>query len=40
MRHVRIEHDGRSLDGILDGDRIRAGEVEIAVGDVGSGCRR
>jgi 5-oxopent-3-ene-1,2,5-tricarboxylate decarboxylase / 2-hydroxyhepta-2,4-diene-1,7-dioate isomerase len=35
MRHVRIEHEGQSLDAILDGDRIRAGTAEIAVGDVG-----
>jgi 2-keto-4-pentenoate hydratase/2-oxohepta-3-ene-1,7-dioic acid hydratase in catechol pathway len=35
MRHVRIEHEGRSLDAILDGDRIRGGTTEIAVGDVG-----
>jgi 5-oxopent-3-ene-1,2,5-tricarboxylate decarboxylase / 2-hydroxyhepta-2,4-diene-1,7-dioate isomerase len=35
MRHIRIEHEGRSLDAILDGDRIRADAAEIAVGDVG-----
>src|SRR3984957_20526212 len=34
MRHVRIEHGGRSLDAILDGDRIRGGAAEVAVGDV------
>ena len=35
MRHVRIEHDGQPRDGILDGDRIRAGSSEISVDDVG-----
>jgi 5-oxopent-3-ene-1,2,5-tricarboxylate decarboxylase/2-hydroxyhepta-2,4-diene-1,7-dioate isomerase len=34
MRHVRIEHGGRSLDAILDGDRIRGGAAEVALGDV------
>jgi 5-oxopent-3-ene-1,2,5-tricarboxylate decarboxylase / 2-hydroxyhepta-2,4-diene-1,7-dioate isomerase len=34
MRHVRIEHEGRSLDATLDGDRIRADGAEIAVDDV------
>jgi 5-oxopent-3-ene-1,2,5-tricarboxylate decarboxylase/2-hydroxyhepta-2,4-diene-1,7-dioate isomerase len=34
MRHVRVEHDGQALDGILDGDRIRAGSAEIPVGQV------
>jgi 5-oxopent-3-ene-1,2,5-tricarboxylate decarboxylase / 2-hydroxyhepta-2,4-diene-1,7-dioate isomerase len=34
MRHVRIEHDGRPLDGILDGDRIRAESAEIPAGEV------
>jgi 5-oxopent-3-ene-1,2,5-tricarboxylate decarboxylase/2-hydroxyhepta-2,4-diene-1,7-dioate isomerase len=29
MKHVRIEHDGRAIAGILDGDTIRADGVEI-----------
>jgi 5-oxopent-3-ene-1,2,5-tricarboxylate decarboxylase / 2-hydroxyhepta-2,4-diene-1,7-dioate isomerase len=34
MRHVRVEHDGRPLDGTLDGEMIRAGSIEIPVGAV------
>jgi 5-oxopent-3-ene-1,2,5-tricarboxylate decarboxylase/2-hydroxyhepta-2,4-diene-1,7-dioate isomerase len=34
MRHVRIEHGGRPVDGTLDGDRIRAGSQEISVAEV------
>ncbi|MGH2875753.1 MAG: fumarylacetoacetate hydrolase family protein [Solirubrobacteraceae bacterium] len=36
MRRVRIEHHGRPLEGVLDGDAVRAGEgaVEIPVADV------
>jgi 2-keto-4-pentenoate hydratase/2-oxohepta-3-ene-1,7-dioic acid hydratase in catechol pathway len=34
MRHVRIEHGGRVLEGILEGDTIRAGDVSVAAGDV------
>jgi 5-oxopent-3-ene-1,2,5-tricarboxylate decarboxylase/2-hydroxyhepta-2,4-diene-1,7-dioate isomerase len=34
MRHVRIEHDGRPVDGTLDGDRIRVGSHEIPVAEV------
>jgi 5-oxopent-3-ene-1,2,5-tricarboxylate decarboxylase/2-hydroxyhepta-2,4-diene-1,7-dioate isomerase len=34
MRHVRIEHHGRPVEGTLDGDSIRAGAVEIPVAEV------
>jgi 5-oxopent-3-ene-1,2,5-tricarboxylate decarboxylase / 2-hydroxyhepta-2,4-diene-1,7-dioate isomerase len=34
MRHVRIVHHGQSLEGILDGDTIRAGAAEIPVAEV------
>ena len=34
MKHVRIEHDGRALDGTLDGETVRAGDLELAVDDV------
>ena len=34
MKHVRIEHDGRVLEGTLDGDLIRAGELEVPTGEV------
>jgi 5-oxopent-3-ene-1,2,5-tricarboxylate decarboxylase / 2-hydroxyhepta-2,4-diene-1,7-dioate isomerase len=34
VRHVRIEQDGRPVDGTLDGDRIRAGSQEIPVATV------
>jgi 2-keto-4-pentenoate hydratase/2-oxohepta-3-ene-1,7-dioic acid hydratase in catechol pathway len=34
MRHVRIEHADQVLEGTLHGETIRAGAVELAVGDV------
>ena len=34
MKHVRIEHDGRALEGTLDGELIRAGGVEVRVRNV------
>ena len=34
MKRVRIEHDGRALDGMLEGDSIHAGELELPVGEV------
>ena len=34
MRHVRVEHGGRLVEGRLDGDVIRADGVELAVADV------
>jgi 5-oxopent-3-ene-1,2,5-tricarboxylate decarboxylase/2-hydroxyhepta-2,4-diene-1,7-dioate isomerase len=34
MNHVRIEHDGRALDGTLDGGTVHAGDLERGVGDV------
>jgi 5-oxopent-3-ene-1,2,5-tricarboxylate decarboxylase / 2-hydroxyhepta-2,4-diene-1,7-dioate isomerase len=34
VRRVRIVHDGRSVEGLLEGDRIRAGALDIAVADV------
>ena len=34
MRRVRIEHDGRPVDGVLEGGTIRAGAVEIPVAEV------
>ena len=33
MKHVRIEHDGRVLEGTLDGDLIRADGVSSAEAD-------
>jgi 5-oxopent-3-ene-1,2,5-tricarboxylate decarboxylase / 2-hydroxyhepta-2,4-diene-1,7-dioate isomerase len=35
MRHVRIEHNGRAFDAILDGSVVRADTIEIPVSDVG-----
>jgi 5-oxopent-3-ene-1,2,5-tricarboxylate decarboxylase/2-hydroxyhepta-2,4-diene-1,7-dioate isomerase len=35
MKHVCIDHYGQSVDGILNGDTIRAGGVEIPVAEVG-----
>jgi len=34
MKHVRIEHDGRAVEGTLDGEVIRADGVEVHVRDV------
>jgi 5-oxopent-3-ene-1,2,5-tricarboxylate decarboxylase / 2-hydroxyhepta-2,4-diene-1,7-dioate isomerase len=34
MKHVRIEHDGRVVEGTLDGDVIRAGGLEIRTSEV------
>ena len=34
MKHVRIEHDGRVLEGTLDGDLIRADGLELRTSDV------
>ena len=34
MRHVRIEHAGRIVDGELDGDTIRADGLELPAADV------
>jgi 5-oxopent-3-ene-1,2,5-tricarboxylate decarboxylase/2-hydroxyhepta-2,4-diene-1,7-dioate isomerase len=34
MRHVRIEYQGRPVDGTLEGDRVRAGGDEIPVAQV------
>ncbi len=34
MNHVRIEHDGRALEGTLEGETVRAGGVELAVDHV------
>jgi 5-oxopent-3-ene-1,2,5-tricarboxylate decarboxylase / 2-hydroxyhepta-2,4-diene-1,7-dioate isomerase len=34
MKHARIEHDGRTLDGELVGEEIRAGELSVAVAEV------
>ncbi len=34
MKHVRVEHDGRPVDGTLDGEMIRAASIEIPVGAV------
>ena len=35
MKHVRIEHDGRVVEGTLDGEWIRAdGDLYLAVGEV------
>jgi 2-keto-4-pentenoate hydratase/2-oxohepta-3-ene-1,7-dioic acid hydratase in catechol pathway len=34
MKHVRIEHDGRAVDGTLDGEVIRADGLEVRARDV------
>ena len=34
MRHVRVEHQGRPVDGILEGGRVRLGEEGIGLDDV------
>jgi 5-oxopent-3-ene-1,2,5-tricarboxylate decarboxylase / 2-hydroxyhepta-2,4-diene-1,7-dioate isomerase len=34
MKHVRIEHDGRVVEGTLDGDVIRAGEISLRADEV------
>jgi 5-oxopent-3-ene-1,2,5-tricarboxylate decarboxylase/2-hydroxyhepta-2,4-diene-1,7-dioate isomerase len=34
MKHVRIEHDGRAVEGTLDGEVIRAGGLELRTADV------
>jgi len=34
MKHVRIEHDGRAVDGTLDGEVIRADGLGVRFGDV------
>jgi 2-keto-4-pentenoate hydratase/2-oxohepta-3-ene-1,7-dioic acid hydratase in catechol pathway len=34
MKRVRIEHRGHPLDGTLEGDTIRAGEIELSVDEV------
>jgi 5-oxopent-3-ene-1,2,5-tricarboxylate decarboxylase/2-hydroxyhepta-2,4-diene-1,7-dioate isomerase len=34
VKHVRIEHDGRPVDGVLSGESIRADSTEIGLGDV------
>jgi 5-oxopent-3-ene-1,2,5-tricarboxylate decarboxylase/2-hydroxyhepta-2,4-diene-1,7-dioate isomerase len=34
MRHVRLQHQGRPVDGILEGDSVRLGERGIGVDDV------
>jgi 5-oxopent-3-ene-1,2,5-tricarboxylate decarboxylase/2-hydroxyhepta-2,4-diene-1,7-dioate isomerase len=34
MKHVRIEHDGRALEGTLDGDTVRAGGLELRSANV------
>ena len=34
MKHVRIEHDGRAVEGTLDGDTVSAGGVDVRCGDV------
>jgi 5-oxopent-3-ene-1,2,5-tricarboxylate decarboxylase/2-hydroxyhepta-2,4-diene-1,7-dioate isomerase len=31
VKRVRIEHEGRPIDAVLDGDTIRGGEVEVPV---------
>ena len=38
MRHVRFEHDGAPVDGILDGGMVSAGAVEIPVAEVREWC--
>ncbi len=34
MKHVRIEHDGRVMEGTLDGEVIRAGGLELRISEV------
>lgn len=34
MKHVRIEHDGRILEGTLSGSEVRAGDLTIEAGQV------
>ncbi|HTP19172.1 MAG TPA: fumarylacetoacetate hydrolase family protein [Solirubrobacteraceae bacterium] len=34
MKHVRIEHDGRVVEGTVDGEVVRADGFEVNVGDV------
>jgi 5-oxopent-3-ene-1,2,5-tricarboxylate decarboxylase / 2-hydroxyhepta-2,4-diene-1,7-dioate isomerase len=34
MRHVRIEHDGRAVEGELDGEAVRADGLELKLGEV------
>ena len=34
MKHVRIEHGGRVLEGRLEGEEVLAGDTAVAVGDV------
>jgi 5-oxopent-3-ene-1,2,5-tricarboxylate decarboxylase / 2-hydroxyhepta-2,4-diene-1,7-dioate isomerase len=34
MKHVRIEHDGRVLEGELTGEEVRSGDVAVPVGEV------
>ncbi|HZE03708.1 MAG TPA: fumarylacetoacetate hydrolase family protein [Solirubrobacteraceae bacterium] len=34
MKHVRIRHEGRVHEGTLDGEIVRAGELELPVADV------
>jgi 5-oxopent-3-ene-1,2,5-tricarboxylate decarboxylase/2-hydroxyhepta-2,4-diene-1,7-dioate isomerase len=34
VRHARIEHDGRAVEGELDGDAVRAGGLELKVDEV------
>jgi 5-oxopent-3-ene-1,2,5-tricarboxylate decarboxylase / 2-hydroxyhepta-2,4-diene-1,7-dioate isomerase len=34
VKHVRVEHDGRTLEGQLAGDHVRAGEVSLPAADV------
>jgi 5-oxopent-3-ene-1,2,5-tricarboxylate decarboxylase / 2-hydroxyhepta-2,4-diene-1,7-dioate isomerase len=34
VRHARIEHDGRAVEGELDGDAVRAGGLELSLGEV------
>jgi 5-oxopent-3-ene-1,2,5-tricarboxylate decarboxylase / 2-hydroxyhepta-2,4-diene-1,7-dioate isomerase len=35
VRHVRIEHQGRAVDGELDGDTVRADGLELGLDEVG-----
>jgi 5-oxopent-3-ene-1,2,5-tricarboxylate decarboxylase/2-hydroxyhepta-2,4-diene-1,7-dioate isomerase len=34
VRHARIEHDGRAVEGELDGDAVRAGGLELKIDEV------
>ncbi len=34
MKHVRILHEGQALDGTLEGEKVRASELELPSGDV------